>query len=109
MGTATHTPIADGRKCGEFGYELAMFIEEFIRLIALHPGFKNLQMFWILTHGCKRNLVRSEGAFNRNSIHFLRTGPSLGRAQNDHGPDGLLRESAVASCLLNRANLRVAI
>src|ERR1700691_2488747 len=98
MGIAAHASIADRRKYGEFGDELAMLVEEFFRLIALHPGFKNLQMLWILSHGCKRNLVRSEGAFNRNSIHFLRTGPSLGRAQNNHGPDGLLRESAGASC-----------
>src|ERR1039458_8287989 len=47
-------------------------------------------------------------AFDWNSIHFLRTGPSLGCAQDDHRPDRLLLESALARLLLNGSNLGIA-
>ena len=43
----------------------------------------------------------------RDAVHFFGAGPSLGRAQNDHGPYGLLFESVFARFTLNRANSRV--
>src|ERR1700684_2059375 len=53
--------------------------------------------------------MSTEGAFNRDSIHFFRTSPSLGRAQDDHGPDWLLLEPALTRLLLDGSNLRIAI
>src|SRR5262245_21292536 len=43
-------------------------------------------MRWILPHACKRHLVRAPEAFDLVPIYFLRSGPALGAAQNDHGP-----------------------
>ena len=39
----------------------------------------------------KRNLVGSEGAFGRKSVHHLRSRPSLGSPQDDHRPAWTLR------------------
>jgi hypothetical protein len=97
------------RESRQFGDELAVLVEELLWLVALHPGFKDLEMLGILFDRCQRNLVRAECAFDRDSIHFLRTGPSLGRAQDNHRPDGLLLESVLARFLLNSTNLGIAI
>src|ERR1019366_4220494 len=78
-------------------------------LVASHPGFKDLEMFGIFADRSERDLVRTEGAFDWNSIHFLRTGPPFGCAQDDHGPDRLFLESALARLLLNGSNLGIAI
>ena len=101
--------LPTGRESRQFFKELAVLVEEFLWLVALHPGFKDLEMFGIVFDRCERNLMRAECAFNRNSIHFLRTSPSLGCAQDDHGPDGLLLEAVLARLLLNCPNLGVAI
>ena len=66
-------------------------------------------MFRIFADRGERDLMSTEGTFNRDSIHFFRTGPSLGRAQDDHGPDWLLLESALTRLLLDGSNLGIAI
>ena len=66
-------------------------------------------MFGVFPNRCEGHLVRTEGAFNRNSIHFLRTRPSLGCAQDDHRPDRLCPESALARLQLNGANLGITV
>ncbi len=66
-------------------------------------------MLWILTDRCQRDLVRAECAFDGDAIHFLGAGPSLGRAKDNHGPDGLFLEAVLASLLLNSTNLVIAI
>ena len=66
-------------------------------------------MFGVFADRCERNLVRAEGAFDRDPIHLFRTGPSLGCAQDDHGPDRLLLESAPARLVLDGSNLGIAI
>ena len=101
MGIASHAPIPHRREGRQLIDELAVLVEEFLWLVASHPGFKNLEMLGVFTDCRKRNLVRAEGAFDRNSVHFLGTGPSLGGAQDDHGPDRLFLESILAGLLLN--------
>jgi hypothetical protein len=101
--------LPDGRESREFIDELAVFVEQFFGLVTLHPGLKNLEMLRIFTDRRQRDLMRSECAFDGDSIHFLRAGPSLRRAEDNHGPDGLLFESALTSLLLNSPNLGVAI
>ena len=66
-------------------------------------------MFRVFADRGERHLMSTEGAFNRDSVHFFRTSPSLGRAQDDHGPDGLLLEPALTRLLLNGSNLGIAI
>src|ERR1035437_1408644 len=65
-------------------------------------------MFRIFANRCERNLVRAKSAFNRNSVHFFGTGPSLGCAQDDHRPDRLLFEAVLPLLLLDGSNLLVA-
>ena len=109
MGVASHAAVAHRRESRELINEFAIRVKEFFGLVTLHPGFQNLQVFRIVFNRCERNLVRAECAFDGNSIHFLGAGPSLGRAEDDHGPDGLFLEAALASLLLNSTNLGVAI
>ncbi len=51
----------------------------------------------------------SKGAFNWNPVHPFRTLPSLGCAQDNHGPDRLFLESVLACILLNGSNLGIAV
>jgi len=66
-------------------------------------------MLWIFHGPCQRDLMRAECAFDGYPIHFLRAGPSLGRAKDDHGPDGLHSETVLARLLLNCPDLGIAI
>src|SRR5208283_5076371 len=109
MGVTTHAAIADRCKFRHLVNEFALFIEEVLRLVALHPGFKDLEMFGVFSDRCEGHLVRTEGTFNWDSIHFLRAGPSLGCPQDDHGPDRLFLESALACLKLNGSNLGIAV
>src|SRR5664279_873047 len=108
MRISSHAAVTRRRELRQFRNEFAILIEELLRLVASHPGFKDLEMFGIFPDRCEGHLVRTEGAFDWNSIHFLRTGPSLGCAQDDHGPDRLFLESALARLLLNGSNLGIA-
>lgn len=53
--------------------------------------------------------MRPERAFDRNSVDLFGTRPAFGRAQNDHRPDRLFNDTALASRALNRSNLRIAV
>jgi hypothetical protein len=66
-------------------------------------------VFGILADRCERNLVRAEGAFDRNPVDFFRARPALGRAQDDHRPDRLLLEAIRARVVLNRSDLGITI
>ena len=109
MRIAPHAAVARRREGREFINELSVLVEEFLWLVAFHPGFKDLEMLGIVFDRCERNLVRAECAFDWDAIHFLRAGPSLGRAQDDHGPDGLHLEAVLARLLLNAKNLGITI
>ena len=109
MRIATHAPIARRRKGSQFVNKLALLVEELMRPITLHPGFKNLEMFGIFANRCERHLMCAEGSFDGNPIHFLRTRPPFGCAQDDHRPNWLFLESIAARFVLNRPNLGVAI
>ena len=66
-------------------------------------------MFRVFADRSERDLMSTEGTFNRDSIHFFRTSPSLGGAQDNHGPDWLLLEPALTRLLLDGSNLGIAI
>src|ERR1700683_1056347 len=70
---------------GELLAELAAFVEQLVRPVALHPIFELLEMFGVLEIG-ERDLMRAPGTFDRLTVHELWTGPALGRAEHDHGP-----------------------
>ena len=92
-----------GASSASSAMNLPFSIEELLRFVASHPGLKDLEMLGVFANRGERDLMGTEGAFNRDSIHFFRTGPPLGRAQDDHGPDWLLLEPALrASCWMAR-------
>src|ERR1700734_1964239 len=105
----SHATTANRRGFCQLVNEFPFFIEEFLRLVASHPGLKDLEMFRVFADRGERDLMSTEGAFNRDSIHFFRPSPTLRRAQDDHGPDWLLLKPAVARLLLNGSNLGIAI
>src|ERR1039458_4524760 len=109
MRIAAHASIAHWSESCQLVNELPVLIEELLWFVASHPGLKDAEMLGVVTDRCERNLVRAEGALNRNSIHFLRAGPSFRRAEDDHRPDGLFPESCAACLLLNRLDLCIAI
>src|SRR3954454_21289557 len=49
--------------------------------------------------------MRAESALNLHAIHYLWTGPSLGRNQYDNRPGGTLAESILTRVFLNGANI----
>src|ERR1700689_3789504 len=70
---------------GEPLCELAAFVEQLVRPIALHPIFELLEMFGVLEIG-ERDLMCAPGPLNRLAVHELWSGPAFWRAEHDHGP-----------------------
>ena len=77
--------MAGRRERGEFLAELAPFVEQFVRPVALHPVFELLQMFGILEIR-DRDLMRAPGSLDRLAVDEFRPGPAFGRAEDDHRP-----------------------
>jgi hypothetical protein len=48
MRITSHAPIPYRREGRQFFDELAVLVEEFVRLVTLHPRFKDFQMFRIV-------------------------------------------------------------
>ena len=96
------------RKRRELLAELAAFVEQFVRPVALHPIFELLEMFGILEIR-DRDLMRAPGPLHRLAVDEFWSGPALGRAEHDHGPARTLhafRLTARPRRTLNLANLR---
>jgi len=55
-----HPAVALGRQFGQFRLEPAIFIEQFLRLVTLHPAFKQLNMVGMLGIHQQRYLMRPE-------------------------------------------------
>ena len=87
--------MARRRERGEFLAELAAFVEQFLRPVALHPVFELLQMFGVLEIG-DRHLMRAPGALDRLAVDEFRAGPALGRAEDDHRPARALEDFRLA-------------
>ena len=75
------------------------FIEQLLRVIAAQPLLQNCQMLRLI-HG-NRHLMGMEAALNLYAVHFLWTGPALGRAEDDHGPTGTLGAALFSGSFLN--------
>ena len=99
--------MAGRSKHGEFVAELAVFIEQFVRPIALHPVFELLQVLSILEVR-DRNLMRAPSALDRVTVHEFRSGPAFRRAENNHGAAWAVQTFLIGrgTCrALDRANL----
>ena len=73
-----HPPVALRRQFGQFRQQAAIFIEQFLGLVAFHPAFKLLDMIGMLGIHQERHLVRAEGALDLQTIDDFRSGPALG-------------------------------
>ena len=61
---SAHPPVTLRCELGQFRHETAMFIEEFLCLVTLHPAFKQLDVVGMFGINEKWHLVRSEGALD---------------------------------------------
>ena len=80
-----HAAMAGRRQRGEFLAELAALVEQLLGPVAPHPVFELRQMLGLLEIG-DRHLVGAPGALDRVAVDGLRSGPALGRAEDDHRP-----------------------
>ncbi len=87
-------------KCRKLRKEMSFRIKQFFRMVAVQPVGENLKMLRLVHHD--RHLVCQEVAFNTVSVNHLRTGPSLGSAENDHRPYRSCRISCLTGMLLDR-------
>ena len=101
-----HAALAFGGEFGQLGDELAGPVEEFLRLVALHPFLQQLEMLRLLRQLREGDLVRAPRAFGGLAIDFFGAGPAFGRAQDDHGPDRALLEAVGAGVFLDLPDLR---
>ena len=77
MGIRAHASAPLGRKFGQFRFQAALVIEEFLGPIAPQPVFQQFEVFG-LTGWVERHLVRTEIAFDLLAIDHCRSGPALG-------------------------------
>ena len=77
MGIRAHAAFALGRKFGQFRFQSALLIEEFLRSVAAQPVFQQLEMFGMYIW-MQRHLMRAESAFDLQAIDDFRPGPALG-------------------------------
>src|ERR1700691_441554 len=98
--------MARRRERCEFFTEFAMFVEQLVRAVALHPVFELLEMFGVLEIA-KRDLMRAPSPLDRLAIHELWPGPAFWRAEHNHWPTrSLYRIRRGTRFFLDLVNLR---
>ena len=84
-----------GASAASSGDELAVGVEQRLRLVAAHPGLELRQLLGVVAGIGHRHLVRAEGALDRVAVDLLRAGPALGRAQDDGRPARPLEDAVL--------------
>ena len=84
--------MAARRELRELRLEPPGCVEELPGLVALHPALEDAYVFR-LVHVGHRHLMRAPVAFALQTVDLLRAGPTLGRAEHDHGPRRSLRDA----------------
>src|SRR6185312_12754138 len=100
-----HPAISGGREFLQLRDEPAVSVEQLLRLIVTHPGFKNLEVLGVFSDSGDWNLVRPPGALQLVPIQLLGSCPAFGTTQDYHGPARPVRLAVAASLLLNGADL----
>ena len=95
----TDSVVALRRQLTQFRNQTAVLIEQLLCMIALQPILQNFQMLRLVHHD--RNLMCTEAVFDHVAVYFLRTGPALRGAQNDHRPYRTRCIAGFACVLLN--------
>src|SRR5262249_12668477 len=104
-----HAPVALRGELGEVVDEATIRIEESIGLVAAHPLLELFEMVGSARDLGERQLVRTEGAFDRQAVDALRTGPALRRAEHDGRPAGPRQSALLAGGPLDLTDARVAL
>ena len=86
MWVGSHPAVALRRQLGQFCDQSAIFIEEFLCLVALHPFFQELYMIGMCGIDEQRDLMRSKCSLDLQTVDDLRACPALGRLEDDHWP-----------------------
>ena len=109
MRIGAHAPRALGRELFQLGDEPAGFVEQLLRLVALHPVFELLEVLGIIAHTRQRHLVGAPEAFDLVAINFLRARPALRAAQDDHRPARSIELSGSPRLALDAADFQNAL
>src|SRR6516164_9600861 len=107
MWVGAHATMAGRGKRSEFLPEFAVFIEQLMRPVTLHPFFELPNVLGV-GEVRKRHLVCPPCPFHRFAIYKFWSRPALRRTENDHGPARPIRPTRLpgAACgLLDVADL----
>ncbi len=74
----SHASVSFGSKFGKFRKKTALFVEQFLRLVASHPAFKILHVIGMFGIHQNRYLVSPEGPLDLKAIDDFRPCPTLG-------------------------------
>ncbi len=85
-GVGAHPELAAWAERPELGHERAVGIEQLRRPVAAHPGLEQPEMRGVIPHAGQRDLVGAEGALDLDAVHDVRSGPALGRTEDEHRP-----------------------
>jgi hypothetical protein len=72
-----HAATAIRDKLSQLRHQAALLVEEFLRLVAPHPVFQQLEVLGFLVR-MERHLVRAERTLDLQAVDDLRSGPALG-------------------------------
>src|SRR6185503_20723869 len=86
MLVSAHATLAFRREGSKFRSKFAVFVKQFFRLVAPEPFFQHSQVLRILCRLRQRNLMRTKRPLDGLAVDELWSGPTLRRAQHDHGP-----------------------
>ncbi len=78
VGIRAHASFAFGCEFGQFRFQAARLIKQFLWPIAPQPVFQKFEMFWMRGRIGERHLMRAKGSFHLQAIHELRPGPAFG-------------------------------
>ena len=107
MGVGAHAQIAHGCEIRDEGNRVPVFIEEIVGLVTSKPSFKSSKLCWVFARFCKRDLMRSKGAFELFPIERSRASPALWSFEDDHGPEGPGQVAMVSGTIMNIVYLRM--
>ena len=108
MGIGPHSPITFRRECGQFREEPSLLVKQLFWFVAVHPLFQYFQVRGIGLHIFYRDLMRPEGALDREAIDLFGSSPALWSAQNDCRPSRNPCKATRPRLFLNRADFSIA-
>ncbi len=78
MGIRAHASFTRGREFGQFRFQAALLIEEFLRPVAPQPVLQQREVFGMRGRVGERYLMCAERAFDLAAVDHLRPRPAFG-------------------------------